>query len=100
MVRLRPPAGRFASALSFSWSFAVVFANCFNGRVVDAGNANKLLLVMIDGFRWDYFAQFDKNELPGFDKLRQTGVSAESFIPVFPSLSYVNYYSIMTGKQR
>ena len=58
---------------------------------------NKLLLILVDGFRWDYFDKFSGAELPGFAKLRQNGVAAEALIPVFPSLSFVNYYSIMTG---
>jgi ectonucleotide pyrophosphatase/phosphodiesterase family protein 6 len=59
--------------------------------------ANKLLIVLIDGFRWNYFDKFGPNELPGFERIRKSGVSAEAFIPSFPSLSFVNYYSIMTG---
>ena len=58
---------------------------------------NKLLLILVDGFRWDYFDEFSSAELPGFTKLRQNGVAADALIPVFPSLSFVNYYSIMTG---
>jgi len=70
------------------------------GVVVDGksvGGPNKLLLMLIDGFRWDYFDKFNETELPGFNKLRRSGVSAEGFVPTFPSLSLVNYYSIMTG---
>jgi len=59
---------------------------------------NKLLLIMVDGVRWDYTDKFSSGELPGFTKLRQNGVAAEALIPVYPSLSLVNYYSIMTGK--
>ena len=55
------------------------------------------MLILVDGVRWDYLDKFASGELPGFTKLRQNGVSAEAFIPVFPSLSFVNYYSIMTG---
>ena len=63
----------------------------------DSSKPNKLLLILIDGFRWDYFDMFSEDELPGFNRLRQSGVSADALIPAFPSLSYVNYYSIMTG---
>ena len=58
---------------------------------------NKLLMILVDGFGWDYFDKFDEDELPGFTKLRKNGVAAEALIPVFPSLSVVNYYSIFTG---
>jgi ectonucleotide pyrophosphatase/phosphodiesterase family protein 6 len=60
-------------------------------------SANKLLVILVDGFRWNYFDKFGPNELPGFERIRQSGVAADAFIPVFPSLSFVNYYSIMTG---
>jgi len=58
---------------------------------------NKLLLLLIDGFRWDYFDKFSSDQLPGFTRLRQNSVAVEAFVPAFPSLSFVNYYSIMTG---
>lgn len=62
-----------------------------------SSSPNKLLLILVDGFRWDYFDKLSEDELPGFTRLRQNGVSAEAFMPVFPSLSFANYYSIMTG---
>jgi len=62
-----------------------------------AAAPNKLLLIMVDGFRWDYFDKLSTDELPGFTRLRQNGVSADAFVPIFPSLSFPNYYSIMTG---
>jgi len=58
---------------------------------------NKLLLIFVDGVRWDYFDKLSGAELPGFAKLRQNGVAAEALIPVFPSVTLVNYYSIITG---
>jgi len=53
--------------------------------------------VLVDGFRWNYFDQFGSNELTGFSRLRSEGAIAERLLPEFPSLSYVNYYSLMTG---
>ena len=58
---------------------------------------NKLLFILVDGFRWDYFDKFADGELPGFARLRQNGVAAEALVPVFPSVTVVNYYSIVTG---
>lgn len=58
---------------------------------------SKLLLILLDGFRHDYL-DTDRNELPGFQKMTQMGVKAEYLIPEFPTLSYPNYYSIMTGE--
>jgi len=57
-----------------------------------ASTPNKLLLLLIDGVRWDYV-----DNLSGFTRLRQNGVAAAALVPVFPTLSFVNYYAIMTG---
>lgn len=57
-------------------------------------NDKKLLLILLDGFRWDYF---NKSGLDGFAKIQRAGVQAEYSVPIFPSLSYPNYYSIVTG---
>lgn len=65
---------------------------------VAAEDENKLLVILLDGFRWDYLEKlFRPNELPGFSKIVQKGIRAKSLQPDFPSLSYPNYYSLMTG---
>lgn len=48
----------------------------------------------MDGFRWDYF---DNIDMPGFADMAKDGVKAEYIVPDYPSISYPNYYSIMTG---
>jgi len=53
-----------------------------------------VIMVSFDGFRHDYM---NKTETPNFDKLEKEGVKAESLIPVFPSLTFPNHYSIATG---
>ena len=53
-----------------------------------------VLVVSFDGFRFDYT---DRCETPNFDSLVVNGVSAKSLIPVFPSLTFPNHYSIATG---
>ncbi|GFS35491.1 uncharacterized protein TNIN_211961 [Trichonephila inaurata madagascariensis] len=58
---------------------------------------NKLLLILVDGCRWDYPDQ-DSAGLPGFRKLAENGVRAPYVTPIFPSNSYPNWYTIMTGK--
>ncbi|CAL8070700.1 unnamed protein product [Orchesella dallaii] len=57
---------------------------------------HKLLIIMLDGFRWDYYS-IQKEELPGFTKFLQGGVQAEYVEPVFPSLSYACWTTIGTG---
>ena len=55
---------------------------------------NYLLVVSFDGFRSDYI---ERVPTPNFDKLARLGTKAESLIPVFPSLTFPNHYSIATG---
>lgn len=52
------------------------------------------LVISFDGFRYDYF---DMAFTPNFDKFVKEGTKAESLIPVFPSLTFPNHYSIATG---
>jgi len=53
-----------------------------------------VLLISVDGFRWDYF---QKADTPNLDKLIEEGVKAESLKPVFPSKTFPNHYTIVTG---
>jgi predicted AlkP superfamily pyrophosphatase or phosphodiesterase len=53
-----------------------------------------VILVSMDGFRSDYW---DKTETPHFHELMKKGVVASHLKPVFPSVTFVNHYSIITG---
>lgn len=53
-----------------------------------------LILISIDGFRWDYQ---DLYETPALERLAANGVRAESLEPVFPTLTFPNHYSFATG---
>lgn len=56
----------------------------------------KLLVFLIDGFRYDYID--DLQNLGGFREIVENGVKVDYMTPDFPSLSYPNYYSLMTGR--
>jgi predicted AlkP superfamily pyrophosphatase or phosphodiesterase len=59
-----------------------------------AAPKQSLLLISIDGFRWDYFNR------PGAANLRALaahGVHAERMVPSFPSVTFPNHYTIVTG---
>ncbi|KAK3083730.1 hypothetical protein FSP39_002190 [Pinctada imbricata] len=58
--------------------------------------SSKLLLILMDGFRWDYIDLPDV-PLPGFQQMFREGVRAKYMVSDFPTTSYPNYYSIMTG---
>ena len=61
---------------------------------VDKRDSPYVVLVSIDGFRWDYT---DLYATPNIDRLVASGVRAESLRPVFPTLTFPNHYSIATG---
>lgn len=53
-----------------------------------------VLLVSFDGFRWDYL---NRGITPNLEKIRQEGVSAISLRPAFPSKTFPNHLSLITG---
>jgi predicted AlkP superfamily pyrophosphatase or phosphodiesterase len=54
-----------------------------------------VILVSIDGFHPDYQARFDT---PVLDRLAREGVqAADGMLPVFPTKTFPNHYSIATG---
>jgi predicted AlkP superfamily pyrophosphatase or phosphodiesterase len=53
-----------------------------------------LILISLDGFRWDYVDRFKPTHLSEFIK---NGTKAESLIPCYPSKTFPNHYSIATG---
>lgn len=53
-----------------------------------------VILLSIDGFRWDYM---DRADTPNLDLLANDGVRAKSLIPCFPTKTFPNHYSMVTG---
>lgn len=53
-----------------------------------------VVLVSFDGFRWDYQDRFPT---PAMDRLAAEGVRASALIPVFPTKTFPNHYSLATG---
>jgi len=53
-----------------------------------------LILISLDGFRWDYVEKYQPPNLSAFIK---KGVKAESLIPSFPTKTFPNHYTIATG---
>ncbi len=53
-----------------------------------------VLLVSYDAFRWDYL---DRNLTPHMTSFYEEGVRALSFRPAFPSKTFPNHLSIITG---
>jgi len=53
-----------------------------------------LILISLDGFRWDYL---DRGLSPNLSALAAGGVRAERMIPSFPSVTFPNHYTLVTG---
>jgi predicted AlkP superfamily pyrophosphatase or phosphodiesterase len=53
-----------------------------------------LILVSFDGWRWDYLDRFN---VPHLKALAARGVRSQALIPSFPTLTFPNHYTIVTG---
>lgn len=53
-----------------------------------------VLLISIDGFRWDYI---HRDKTPNLKYFAEEGVQALSLRPAFPSSTFPNHYTIITG---
>jgi ectonucleotide pyrophosphatase/phosphodiesterase family member 5 len=69
---------------------------CILHLLIAIGFSNDIptILISFDGMRYDYL---NKTNTPNFDNLIANGVTAKSLIPVFPSYTFPNHYSIATG---
>src|SRR5687767_14812334 len=56
--------------------------------------APTVVLVSFDGWRWDYDSKF---ATPNLDRLIARGVRAERLVPSFPSKTFPNHYTLVTG---
>ncbi|MEJ5287216.1 MAG: Alkaline phosphodiesterase I / Nucleotide pyrophosphatase [Candidatus Kapaibacterium sp.] len=67
-------------------SFFVLTLNTFADAYV--------LLISFDGFRWDYL---NRGLTPNLERFAKNGIRAISLEPSFPSGTFPNHYSIVTG---
>lgn len=78
----------------------ILAAGCRTAALPDAppaataGTYTPLVLVSLDGFRPDYRG---RTPTPALDRLAAEGVSAGRLVPVFPTLTFPNHYSLVTG---
>ncbi|HET7535331.1 MAG TPA: nucleotide pyrophosphatase/phosphodiesterase family protein [Candidatus Didemnitutus sp.] len=59
-----------------------------------ARHSDLVILISIDGFRWDYLQKYDA---PHLKELAAGGVHARRMTPSFPSLTFPNHYTLVTG---
>ena len=53
-----------------------------------------IILLSIDGFRWDYLQKYDA---PVLKQLAASGVHATRMTPAFPTKTFPNHYTLVTG---
>ncbi|HLT82169.1 MAG TPA: ectonucleotide pyrophosphatase/phosphodiesterase [Cyclobacteriaceae bacterium] len=62
--------------------------------VLKAQDTPYVILVSFDGFRHDYVTRYD---LPNFQAFLKRGSQARGLLPSFPSKTFPNHYSLVTG---
>lgn len=53
-----------------------------------------VVMISLDGFRWDYI---DKYEAPNLQQIRKNGVWAEQMRPAYPTKTFPNHLTLVTG---
>lgn len=74
--------------------FCLIFLFCSAFTFAQKTDAPYVVLISFDGFRYDYVEKFD---LPNFKEFIRQGSSAKALIPSFPSKTFPNHYTIVTG---
>ncbi len=78
-------------ALKTIFTLVFIFLIC---NSTAASEKPYVILISFDGFRWDYI---DRGLSPNLESVRNNGVSAISLRPAFPSKTFPNHQSIITG---
>lgn len=73
---------------------ALIIIACFGNGFGQPSSTPYVLLVSFDGFRYDYA---EKYKAPHFKEIQTKGVHAKALIPSFPSKTFPNHYTIVTG---
>lgn len=81
------------SRLTF-WGILSLVSLALQAWPIHAKPVVPTVLISIDGFSQYYMRKFD---LPVLSSLAKDGVEAEALIPVFPSKTFPNHISIVTG---
>lgn len=90
------------SLKTIAWIVALSLGGAAPGRGQGAGGLNTptqqgkpyVVLVSFDGMRAEYLRRLD---LPNFERVARGGVQSVGMIPVFPSKTFPNHFSIVTG---
>ncbi len=88
--------------LFFSVFFLLAFSQADTAQVVvpnrknsvDALSKPYVILISADGFRYDYLKKYNAQNLLRF---AESGVTAKAIIPSFPTITFPNHWSLITG---
>lgn len=80
------------SAFSQADTAQVIVPNRINS--VEAISKPYVILISADGFRYDYAKKYNAKNLL---KIAEDGVSAKALIPSFPTITFPNHWSLITG---
>lgn len=72
----------------------IILILCFWISLLYSSEKQYVILISLDGFRWDYL---HRGITPNLDKIRNEGVYALSLRPAFPTKTFPNHYTIVTG---
>lgn len=77
--------------------FSVIFLD-FILRCSSKETQNPLLLISMGGMRADKFDKFiNENPSSTFKRIINNGLKADFMIPIFPTLTFPNHFSLVTG---
>jgi predicted AlkP superfamily pyrophosphatase or phosphodiesterase len=94
MKSRRMPVQRKRSAYFLALAFAASACAGASTTAPAAQAKQSLVLISIDGFRWDYL---NRPQAANLRALAAHGVRAERMVPSFPSITFPNHYTIVTG---
>jgi predicted AlkP superfamily pyrophosphatase or phosphodiesterase len=90
--------------LTAAFLISAVLISCSKSEVNNSNEADTnsiesmekpyLILISLDGFRWDYVEKYNP---PNLVRFIENGVKAESLISSFPSKTFPNHYTLVTG---
>lgn len=88
--------------LLFSLIISAQQANIDTAQVIVSGRTNSteartkpyVIMISADGFRYDYAKKYNAENLL---KLSANGVQSEAMIPSYPSITFPNHWSLITG---
>lgn len=64
---------------------------------IEAKSDRKVIVLMVDGFA-NFYLRDSSLDLVGLESLSNFGVKAEHLVPIFPTLTIPNLYSLVTGE--